>query len=72
MSCGVGCRRGSDLMLLWLWRRSAAVAPIGLLTWEPPRAVDVALKSKQKKKKERKKERKKEIKGEKTWREEDI
>ena len=29
MSCGVGCRRSSDLALLWLWRRPAAVAPIG-------------------------------------------
>ena len=28
MSCGVGCRRGSDLVLLWFWRRLAAVAPI--------------------------------------------
>ena len=26
MSCGVGCRRGSDLTLLWLWYRSVAVA----------------------------------------------
>ena len=34
VSCGVGCRRGSDLVLLWLWRRLAAVAPIGPLTWE--------------------------------------
>ena len=26
MSCGVGCRRGLDLALLWLWCRPAAVA----------------------------------------------
>ena len=24
VSCGVGCRRGSDLSLLWLWCRLAA------------------------------------------------
>ena len=28
MSCGVVCRCSSDLALLWLWRRLAAVAPI--------------------------------------------
>ena len=28
VSCGVGCRRGSDPELLWLWRRLAATAPI--------------------------------------------
>ena len=33
-------------MLLWLWHRSAAVAPIGPLVWEPPHAVGAALKSK--------------------------
>ena len=27
MSYGAGRRRGSDLVLLWLWRRPAAVAP---------------------------------------------
>ena len=31
MSCGVGCRRGSDPALLW--HRLAAVAPIGPLPW---------------------------------------
>ena len=36
MSCDVGCRCGSDLALLWLWRRSVATAPIGPLAWEPP------------------------------------
>ena len=44
MSCGVGCRRGSDPSLLWLWRRLAATAPIRPLAWEPPYAVGVALK----------------------------
>ena len=28
LSCDVGHRCGSDLALLWLWRRLAAVAPI--------------------------------------------
>ena len=37
---------GSDLMLLWLWYRPAAAAPIGSLAWEPPNAVDTALKCK--------------------------
>ena len=52
MSCGVGCRRGSDLALLWLWHRLAATALIRPLAWEPPYAVDAALKEKKKKKKE--------------------
>ena len=49
MSCGVGCRHGSDPMLLWLWCRPAAVAPIGPLAWEPPYATGSALKSQKKK-----------------------
>ena len=28
VSCGIGCTPSLDLTLLWLWRRSAAVAPI--------------------------------------------
>ena len=44
MSCGVGLRRGSDLALVWLWCRLAAVAPIQPLAWEPPYASGVALK----------------------------
>ena len=42
MSCGVGYRRGSDPVLLWLWRRLAAAAPIGPLDWEPPYAAGAA------------------------------
>ena len=42
MSFGVGCRCGSDPALLWLWRRLAATAPIGPLTWEPPYAAGAA------------------------------
>ena len=43
VSCGVGCRRGSDPEVLWLWRRPAAVAPIGPLAWELLYAGDAAL-----------------------------
>ena len=32
VSCGVGCRHSSDLVLLWLWHRPVATALI------PPRA----------------------------------
>ena len=54
MSCGVGHRHGSDPELLWLWRRPAATAPIGPLSWEPPHAAGAALeKAKRKKKKEK-------------------
>ena len=49
MSCGVGHRRSSDLALLWLWRRTAAVAPIRTLAWEPPYATGAALKRQEKK-----------------------
>ena len=42
MSCGVGCRLGSDTVLLWLWHRPAATAPIRPLAWEPPYAMGVA------------------------------
>ena len=43
LSGGVGCRCGLDPVLLWLWRRPAAVAPIGPQTWESPFAAGVAL-----------------------------
>ena len=46
MSCGVGCRCGSDLTLLWLWLWMAAAAPIQPLAWELPHAMSAALKSK--------------------------
>ena len=42
MSCGVGCRRRSDLALLWLWHRPAATALIRPLAWEPPYAAGAA------------------------------
>ena len=44
VNCGVGCRRSLDLVLLWLWCRLTAIAPIGLLTWETPYARGTALK----------------------------
>ena len=47
MSCG------SDLMMLWLQCRLAAVALIGALAWELPCAMGEALK---KKKRERERE----------------
>ena len=50
MSRGVGGRYGSDLVLLWLWRRPAAAAPIRPLAWEPPYAAGAALKKQQQKK----------------------
>ena len=51
MCCGVGRRRRSDLVWLWLWRRPAAVALILPLAWEPPYATGAALKDLRKKKK---------------------
>ena len=42
VSCGVGCRHGSDPALLWLWLRLVATAPIRPLAWEPPCAAGVA------------------------------
>ena len=46
MSCGVGQRHSSDLALLWLWCRPAAVGPIRPLAWESPYAAGAALKKK--------------------------
>ena len=54
MSCGVGHRLGSGPVLLWLWCRPAAVAPIPPLAWEPPYAMSAALKKAKKEKKKRK------------------
>lgn len=51
VSCGVGRRRGQDLVWLWLGHRPAAAAPIQQpLAWEPP----VCRRSGPKKKKEKK------------------
>ena len=46
MSCGVGHRCGSDLVLLWLWHRPVATALFRPLAWEPLYAAGVALKKK--------------------------
>jgi len=58
VSCGVGCRRGSDPALLWLWRRPGATAPIRPLAWEPPYAAGAAQEI-AKRQKKRKKEKEK-------------
>ena len=55
MSCCVGRRRGLDPMLLWLWRRPVATAPIGPLGWESPCASGAGLKKQKTKKKKKKK-----------------
>ena len=58
MSCGVGRRCGSDLALLWLWRRPVATAPTLPLAWEPPYAAGAAQEmAKRQKIKKNKKER---------------
>ena len=54
MSCGIGQRCGSDLALMRVWRRPAAITPIRPLAWETPYAMGVALKRKKKKKEEEK------------------
>ena len=54
MSRGVGCRCGSDPVLLWLWHRPSAVALIQPLAWEIPYAASAALKKKKEKRKKKK------------------
>ena len=58
MSCGVGHRHNLDPVLLWLWSRPVATAPIQPLTWEPPYAVGAALKRQNKTKQKNKRENK--------------
>jgi len=58
MSCGVGHRCGSDLALLRLWRRLAAVAPIRPLAWV---ALSICHACGPEKTKDKKKEKEKEI-----------
>ena len=48
MSCGVGRKLGYDAVLLWLWHRLMATAPIRPLAWEPPHAPGAALKRQKK------------------------
>ena len=52
VSCGVGCRRGWDPALLWLWRRPAATALMRPLAWESPYVVGAALKRQKEKEKQ--------------------
>ena len=52
MRCGVGCRRGWDPTLLWLWCRLVATALVRPLAWEPPYATGVALEKTKRQKKE--------------------
>ena len=47
MSTGIGHRCSLVLALLWLWHRTAAVALIQPLAWEPSCVAGAALKSKQ-------------------------
>jgi len=52
----LGCRCGLDPVLLWLWPRPSATAPIRPLAWELPYAEGVALeKAKRPGKKKKKK-----------------
>ena len=46
LRCSVGCRRGLDPVLLWLWCRLAAAASIWPLTQEYPYAAHLAVKRK--------------------------
>jgi len=57
MNSGVGCRHSLDTVLLGLWSRPAAVAPIRPLARELPYAAGVALKSQRKKKKQQQSKR---------------
>ena len=43
VSYGVGCRLGSDPVLLWLWCRPAAAASGRPLAWGPPYATGTTL-----------------------------
>ena len=52
MSCGIGRGCDSDLVLLWLWQKLAAVALIRPLAWELPYAAGVVLIKRKKKKKD--------------------
>ena len=61
MSHDVGHRRSSDLVLLWLWRMSAAVALIGPLAWESPYAEGEVLKRQKYKNTKKKKKRKEDL-----------
>ena len=59
VSCGVGDKHHSDLVLLCLWGRPGATALIRPLAWEPPYAVRAAQENGKKTKKKKKKKKKK-------------
>ena len=63
MSCVVGRRCGPVPVLLWLWHRPVATAPIRPLAWEPACATGAALENTKKKKKRPKRKKKKNIKN---------
>ena len=56
VSWNVGHRCYLDLVLLWLWlwHRLAATPPVRPLAWEPPYAMDMALKRQKEKKGQKK------------------
>ena len=54
MSCGVGLRHSPDLMLLWLWHRPVATAPIRPLAWDPPYVTGAAVEKDKKEKRKNK------------------
>ena len=58
MSCGVGCRLGSDPALLWLWYSPTGTTLIWTLAWELPYVKGMALKRPKKKEREREKRKK--------------
>ena len=45
---GMGYRCSTEPVLLWLWRRPAAAAPIGPLAWELPYIAGAVIKKKKK------------------------
>ena len=61
VSCGIGCRCGSDLALVWLWHRPAATSPIRPLAWEPPHVAVIFLECGPRKGKKTYKKKKKKI-----------
>ena len=58
VSCGVGRRRGSDPVLLWLWHKPVATTLIRPLAWEPPYAMGAAPEQAKKQKNKQKKTKK--------------
>ena len=51
VSCGVDCRQGLDLALLWLWRRLAPIVLIRPLAWVSPYAMSMTTPQKKGKRK---------------------